>query len=42
MNQAIEEIEGKDTRIDDLEKANLQLDNEAREARHARRRAEDL
>jgi len=42
VNQAIEEIEGKDTRIDDLEKANQQLDAEAREARTARRRAEDL
>jgi len=36
MNQAIEDLEGKDTRIDDLEKANQQLDSEAR------RRAEDL
>lgn len=42
MNQAVEELEGNYARIDDLEKANLQLDNEAREARHTRRRAEDL
>jgi len=42
MNQAVEELEGTYARIDDLEKVNLWLDTETREARNARRRAEDL